>query len=95
LIRFCTTYLTPNVTTKNNKLPYEENGAPKELVIPPGQYDITTLEKYINSQPTFDSQNISIKGNDITNRVDIKSTFKLFFGSSTDIGKVLTLVSIQ
>jgi hypothetical protein len=37
LIDFYTTYLTPNVTTKINKLPYEENGAPKELVIPPGQ----------------------------------------------------------
>jgi hypothetical protein len=89
LIRFYTTYLTPNVTTKNNKLPYEENGAPKELVIPTGQYDITTLEKYINSQLPFDSQNMTIKDNDIINRVNIKSPFKLFFGSSMDIGKVL------
>jgi hypothetical protein len=89
LIGFYTTYLTPNISNKNNKLPYEENGTTKEMVIPPGQYDITTLEKYINSQPPFDSQNISIKGNDITNRVDIKSPFKLFFGGSSDIGKVL------
>jgi hypothetical protein len=94
LIGFYTNYLTPNVITKNNKLPYEENGAPKELVISPGQYDITTLEKYINSQPPFDSQNISLKGDDITDRVNIKSPFKLFFGSSMDIGKVLVFNTV-
>ena len=30
-----------------------------------------------------------MKDNDITYRVDIKSPFKIFLGSSSDIGKVL------
>ena len=41
----------------------------KELVIPPGQYDIKSLKFTI----TIRFENILIKANDITNRVDVKS----------------------
>ena len=85
LIGFYTTYLTPNITNKNNKLSGTDF---KEIIIPPGQYDIDTLEKYINTQPPFNSKNISIHGNDVANRIDIKSPYKLIFNKGS-IGEIL------
>ena len=58
LIGFYTSYLTPNISKYYNILHYEENGVIKKLIIPIGQYNVTTLEKYINSQPPFDTNNI-------------------------------------
>lgn len=88
LTGFYTSYLTPNISKFYNILHYEENGDIKELIIPIGQYSVSTLEKYINSQPPFNTNNISIQGNDATNRINITSPFKLHLDKNS-IGVVL------
>jgi hypothetical protein len=56
LVGFYTTFLTPNVTIRNNKLHYEEPASldriisPETIVIPPGQYNLENLERYIQRQ---------------------------------------------
>jgi hypothetical protein len=94
LVGFYTTYLTPNVTEKNNKLKYEDNGVIKELIIPVGQWSIYDLEKYINKQPDFTPNKIWLKGSETSN-TEINCQFKLFLTGDDSIGKVLGFTSDQ
>lgn len=88
-VGFYTTHLTPNITIENNKLYFKNDGTNHVLSIPPGQYNIEDLEKYIQSHAPFNSSNISIQPNRIVNRIEIKSAFRLRFEAEDSIGLLL------
>lgn len=88
-VGFYSTFLTPNVTLNNNKLYYEHKKETHVIIIPPGQYNIENLEKYIQSQSPFNSTNITIKPHRILSRIEIKSGFKLNFDAADSIGSLL------
>ena len=60
LVGFYRMFLTTNVGESNNKFYYNENDV---LLIPPDQYNLETIEKYIQGQKTFQFEKFYIKRN--------------------------------
>lgn len=98
LVGFYSRFLTPNVTTKNNRLHYEKNvsGLTESvqhvmttMFIPPGQYTLEDSENFIQSQEHFNATNITIDQNRKLSRVVIKSDFKHYFDQEESIGSVI------
>lgn len=96
LIGFHSYHTIPNIEDNSNKFFY---GDKKQIVIPPGSYEIANIETYIQNQLLINRKNdspkvdgdklLSIKPNNNTLKCEIKSEFDIDFSSSESIGKLL------
>lgn len=84
----------PNITTKNNKFYYDGD---KVISIPPGAYEITDIEAYLqntlaNSTSSSEKEKnaiISLKPNNNTIKCELKSRFEIDFTHEDSIGRTL------
>ena len=70
LVGFYTTYLTPNITEKNNKLTIFKT-EPTEIHIPVGQYSFDDFKSYLSHE------GVEISADKIINRIKISSQYNL------------------
>lgn len=83
----------PNITEKNNKFYYDDDG--KVITIPPGAYEISDIEAYLRDnlvEPDSDESKetiLSLKPNGNTLKCELKSRFAVNFTPEDSIGRRL------